>query len=132
VRLERLPPMAWRAALLGAKMVTLGRLLTVSSRLVAFSAPRSEFNPAAVSVLLMFSGRVRRLSMTWMTPPVKLTFFISLMKAWVLRKRNAYGLSNSGVILKSTEESDIAIAQLCPDALTASDLFIEVSDVLPG
>lgn len=73
---ERFPsaePMLWNASFVGAKMVTLGVVLTSSTRSVALSAPRSEVRPAAERVSDATSGRTRRRSMTWITPPVKLT-----------------------------------------------------------
>jgi hypothetical protein len=38
-----------------------------------------------------------------------------------------YGLGDGGVHLQSAVESDVAVAQLRPDSLTSSDLFVRVS-----
>ncbi len=74
---ERFPlvktePMAWKASLEGAKMVTSVSASTVSVKFVAVRAPAREvtFNEPAVSETDW--GIVRTLSMIWMTPPVKL------------------------------------------------------------
>jgi hypothetical protein len=47
VRLERAELMSWKAALLGAKMVRSGVLVTASVRLVALTAPRKALRPAS-------------------------------------------------------------------------------------
>jgi len=73
LRLPRAEPMFWKASLLGAKMVMFGVLLTVSNKSVALMAPRRATRSAAERVSAVFSGRVRTLSMMWITPPVKLT-----------------------------------------------------------
>jgi hypothetical protein len=69
--LERPPAMAWKAALFGAKRVTLGE---TGIRPVALSAPTRELNPAAVAASAYVGGIVRTWSIMWITPPVKFTF----------------------------------------------------------
>jgi hypothetical protein len=73
VRFGRAEPIAWKASLLGAKMVTSERPLTASTRSAAVRAPASEVRFAAMAVVETFGGRVRTVSMTWTTPPVMLT-----------------------------------------------------------
>lgn len=72
----RAEPMRWKAALLGAKMVTSARASTAETRLVLVRAPARELRPAATAVEDAFPGIVRTLSIMWTTPPVKLTFCV--------------------------------------------------------
>ena len=67
-------PIAWNAAFEGANMVTSERESTVWTRLAAVNAPASEVRFAATAVVESEAGRVRTLSMMWITPPVKFTF----------------------------------------------------------
>jgi hypothetical protein len=69
VRLLTAELMSWNAALLGAKMVRSGVVLTASERLAALTAPRKALRPASWATVLTFGGIVRRPSITWMTPP---------------------------------------------------------------
>jgi hypothetical protein len=78
VRLPRAELMFWKAALLGAKMVKLGVVLTASVRLVALTAPRKALRPASCAMVLTFGGIVRRLSMMWITPPSNAMSFESV------------------------------------------------------
>jgi hypothetical protein len=71
VRLARAELMSWKAALLGAKMVRSGVVVTASVRPVALTAPRKALRPASWATVLTFGGKVRRPSITWMTPPSK-------------------------------------------------------------
>lgn len=73
----RAEPMFWKAWLVGAKTVTSGVVLTVSTRLAETRAPRTEVRPAAVAVSETELGMVRTVSIMWITPPVKLTFWAS-------------------------------------------------------
>jgi len=74
LRFPRAEPIAWNAAFDGANMVTSERVSTVSTRLTADNAPAREVKFAASAVAESDAGRVRTVSMMWMTPPVKLTF----------------------------------------------------------
>lgn len=64
-------PMDWKAALLGAKMVTSRVESTASTRLVRLRAPCTAVRFAALVVLRIEVGSVRKRSTTWRTPPVK-------------------------------------------------------------
>ncbi len=74
VRSPSAEPMAWNAALEGAKIVISRRLSTVETRLASVSAPAREvrFNDVAVSA--GDGGMVRTVLMMWIVPPVKLIF----------------------------------------------------------
>jgi len=63
VRLGRAEPMAWNAALEGAKTVTSLRESTAPTSLAAVRAPAREVRFAATAVVLMLGGRVRTESM---------------------------------------------------------------------
>ena len=67
-------PMAWNAAFEGANIVTSFKPSTVLTKLVFVNAPAREVSPAATAVALSDCGTVRTVSITWTTPPVKLTF----------------------------------------------------------
>lgn len=77
-RFARLPPILWKAALLGMKQVRSRVLSTVftSERLV--SAPTAEVRFKATAVAEIFCGRVRNRLTTWMIPPVKLVVLVTL------------------------------------------------------
>lgn len=64
MRVPRADPMFWKASFVGAKMVRLGVLLTVSTREALTRAPRSEVSSAARRVSAALTGRVRRRSIT--------------------------------------------------------------------
>jgi hypothetical protein len=66
--------MASNAALDGAKMVTSFSPSTVATRLAIPKAPARDVRPAATVVAESDNGKVRTVSMMWITPPVKLTF----------------------------------------------------------
>ena len=68
-------PIAWKAALEGAKMVTSWRESTVETRLASVSAPVRAVRFAAAAVAASDSGIVRTVSIMWRTPPVKLRFW---------------------------------------------------------
>ena len=67
-------PIASNAALLGAKTVKSLAPSMVSTRLAVVRAPATALRPAATAVVEIFWGIVSTLSMTWITPPVKLIF----------------------------------------------------------
>lgn len=67
-------PIASNAAFEGAKIVTSERKSTVETSLAAVNAPAREVRFAATAVVESEAGRVRTVSMMWITPPVKLTF----------------------------------------------------------
>lgn len=56
LRFASAEPMDWKAALLGAKMVTSRAVSTVLVRLVALSAPAREVKLAAMAVEETFNG----------------------------------------------------------------------------
>lgn len=68
----RTEPMFWKAALLGAKIVTSLRPLTAPRSLVALRAPYAELSFALTRVSETLVGMVRTLLMMWIVPPVKL------------------------------------------------------------
>lgn len=71
-------PMAWKAALEGAKMVTSLRLSTVSTSLVSVRAPARAVRLESRAVKPGVSGMVRTLSTMCMTPLVKvMSCFVS-------------------------------------------------------
>lgn len=67
-------PIAWNAALEGAKMVISLRESTVSTSPAFAKAPASEVRFRDVAVLAGEVGMVRTLEMMWIVPPVKLMF----------------------------------------------------------
>lgn len=71
VRFGKADPIAWKAALLGAKMVTSLRPSTVPARSAAVRAPTIDVRFAATAVVETLGGRVKTWSMMWTTPPVK-------------------------------------------------------------
>ena len=73
VRFASAEPMDWKASLFGAKMVRSGVSFATAIESVALSAPRKAVRFAALAVSRTETGRVRTVSMTWITPPVKLT-----------------------------------------------------------
>jgi hypothetical protein len=75
--------MAWKAALLGIKAVKLagrGPLAKPESA----RAPRAAVSSRRSRVVEIFCGMVRKLSMTWMTPPLKLIFYSRLVERGLL------------------------------------------------
>lgn len=66
--------MELKASLVGVKMVTSPRELAVSARPAAVRAPARAVRLAATRVAASLRGKVNTRSMTWMVPPVKLTF----------------------------------------------------------
>ena len=70
-RLGSADPIAAKAELLGANIVTSLRESTVSRRSALVSAPATPLRPAAIAVSETGCGMVNRLSITWTTPPVK-------------------------------------------------------------
>lgn len=64
-------PIAWKAALEGAKIVRSLRSSMAATRFAAVRAPTREVRPALIAVTLSDSGTVRTVSMMWTTPPVK-------------------------------------------------------------
>jgi hypothetical protein len=75
LRFPTAEPMASKASLEGAKMVTSERELTVGTRLAAVKAPVREVRLAAAAVEESEVGMVRTVSIIWITPPVKLIFW---------------------------------------------------------
>jgi len=57
-------------------------------------APAAAVKLRGTRVAEMFWGRVRKLSMTWMTPPVKLLFYFASASV-PPRGRQSYSLSDS-------------------------------------
>lgn len=70
-RLGRAEPMAWKAELLGANIVTSLRESTVSRSSVLVKAPATPLSSAAMAVSETGCGMVKTESMMWTTPPVK-------------------------------------------------------------
>lgn len=62
VKLGRADPIAWKAVLLGAKIVTSLSESTASTRSACFRAPAIPLNPAAIAVVETFSGTVNTVS----------------------------------------------------------------------
>ncbi len=60
--------MAWKAMLLGAKMVTSGVVSTVFASLAAVRAPVIEVKFAATAVVEILAGGVKKRSITWTMP----------------------------------------------------------------
>ena len=71
VRVPTAEPMAWKAALEGAKIVTSRRESTVWTRFACVRAPVSAVRFAAAAVEASDSGMVRTVSIMCRTPPVK-------------------------------------------------------------
>jgi hypothetical protein len=74
LRLPSTEPMAPKAALEGAKMVTSDNPLTVETKLAVVRAEARDVRPAATAVAESEAGMVRTVSMTWITPPVNMMF----------------------------------------------------------
>jgi hypothetical protein len=83
LRLATAEPMAPKAALEGAKMVTSDNPLTVETKLAVVRAEARDVRPAAIAVAESEAGMVRTVSMMWITPSVNLNV---LQQALVLRK----------------------------------------------
>ena len=71
VKLGNAEPMASKAELFGAKMVTSPSESTVSTSLALVRAPATPLRPAAIAVLETGSGIVNSVSIICTTPPVK-------------------------------------------------------------
>ncbi len=71
VKLGRAEPMAWNAALLGAKMVRSLASSMASTKFACIRAPAVSLRPASTAVMEALAGRVRTWLMIWTTPPVK-------------------------------------------------------------
>ena len=72
LRLATAEPMAPKAALEGAKMVTSDNPLTVETKLAVVRAEARDVRPAAIAVTESEAGMVRTVSMMWITPSVNL------------------------------------------------------------
>lgn len=75
LNVPRAEPIAWKAELDGAKIVTSGRESTALTRLADVRAPAREVRFAATAVEETDWGIVRTRSMMWITPPVKFRFY---------------------------------------------------------
>ena len=89
-------PIAWNAAFEGANIVTSVRESTVSTSLAEVNAPAREVRFAATAVLESEAGMVSTVSMMWITPPVKLTFWHLLARGPQHLRGLAYGRSDRG------------------------------------
>lgn len=71
-------PMAWKAALEGAKMVTSLRESTAETRFVCVKAPAKAVSWESIAEPEAERGIVKTVSMMWITPPVNMTsYFMS-------------------------------------------------------
>lgn len=64
-------PIAWKAALFGANMVTDSMVSTALTKPALMRAPAAAVRFAATAVVETFIGRVSTESMTWIIPPSK-------------------------------------------------------------
>jgi len=69
---EREEPRAWKASLLGAKMVRSEAVLRESEREALVMAPPKAVRLNWGAVLMMFRGGWRKVSITWTMPPLNL------------------------------------------------------------
>jgi hypothetical protein len=131
-------PMAWNAAVEGAKMVTSWRASTVETRFACVSAPVSAVRLAAAAVAVSDSGMVRAVSIMWRTPPVKLRSWgwvlVSEESGWVMgdwqgsgKMRDVDGTYSSddcALCQQTAEDLHTGAIESCLDSLASSHISV--------
>lgn len=115
--------MAWKAALLGIKAVKLAGRGPLAMPEAAI-APRAAVSLSTSRVVEMFCGMVRKLSMTWMTPPVKLIFYSPLAGAWTLAEHIPYSLGDGRFPEQSRVEDHLFARRDSFDSLTRGQVRV--------